>query len=311
MILSVSRRTDIPAFYTDWFISRLQAGDVLVRNPMRYHQVARLRLSSETIDGIVFWTKNPAPLLNRLDALAAYPYYVQITINPYGENVEANVPSKAADIIPAVQRLADVIGPHRVIWRYDPILLSRTYTVAHHLGYFHYMAQRLKGYTRKCIFGFIDDYKSTRHNADVLAMRPIHGDAMHALAKGMAAAARRAGIALETCCEEIDFSPYGIGQACCVDAGLLSDIGGVPLRADKDRNQRKTCRCATSMDIGVYNTCENGCYYCYANYDEKKIPRNIAAHDPSSPLLVGHLEAGDTVYDRAMPSFADPQLRIG
>lgn len=309
MLLSVSRRTDVPAFFADWFYRRLREGYVLVRNPRWYHQVARISLSPEVVDGIAFWTKNPAPMLDRLRLLDAYPYYFHVTCNAYGPDIEARVPRKGGVILPAMRRLSDAIGPHRVIWRYDPVLCNESYTEAHHLRYFEEMAKRLEGVVDTCVFGFIDEsYKTVQRHLRALALTPIDEAAMHRMAKAFAEIAGAHGIALQACSEPIDFSEYGIGRAHCVDKALFERIGGYRLALEKDKNQRRICSCAASVDIGAYNTCGNACQYCYANYDERKIPLNTAQHDPASPLLVGQVEDGDEVYDRRLPSNIDPQV---
>ena len=148
MIISASRRTDIPTYYSDWFLNRVKAGYVYVRNPMNVHQISQISLSPEVVDGIVFWTKNPIPMLDKLDALKDYMYYFHFTLNSYSADVEKNIPSKSKAIIPAFQRLSDLIGPDRVIWRYDPIFLSETYTMDYHVHYFEELAKRLAPYTK-------------------------------------------------------------------------------------------------------------------------------------------------------------------
>ena len=145
MIISASRRTDIPTYYSNWFLNRVKAGYVYVRNPMNAHQIS---FSPEVVDGMVFWTKNPIPMLDKLDALKDYMYYFQFTLNSYGVDVERNIPSKNKVIVPAFQRLSDLIGPDRVIWRYDPIFLSETYTMDYHIRYFEELAKRLYPYTK-------------------------------------------------------------------------------------------------------------------------------------------------------------------
>lgn len=164
MIISASRRTDIPTYYSDWLLNRVKAGYVYVRNPMNAHQISRISLSPEVVDGIVFWTKNPTPMLDKLDALRDYMYYFQFTLNSYGTDVERNIPSKNNVIIPAFQRLSDLIGPGRVIWRYDPIFLSKTYTMNYHIRYFEELAKRLSPYTKKCTISFLDIYRNTEKN---------------------------------------------------------------------------------------------------------------------------------------------------
>ena len=291
MILSVSRRTDIPANYAQWFFGRLREGRVMARNPRNARRMAEIPLNPQAVDAIVFWTKNPAPLLDGLPFLAPYPYYVQITITAYGEDVEPRVPSKEGIVLPAVRRLADAIGPERVVWRYDPILLSRAYTAARHLECFARIARALSGYTRRCVIGFVEAYANTRRNAQGMGLEAITPEAMHALAGPLARIARAEGMEMAACCEPEDFAAHGIGPARCIDAALLERIAGRPLGLAKDRNQRALCGCAASVDIGAYNTCLNGCLYCYANYNARAVQANAAAHDVASPLLVGNVDA--------------------
>lgn len=182
MIISASRRTDLPTYYSDWFLHRLREGYVCVRNPMNFHQVSQIPLTPDVVDGIVFWTKNPIPMLPKLDQLKDYPYYFQFTLNAYGPDVEAHVPSKSALIIPAFQALSRQIGAERVIWRYDPILLTPRYTVDYHVRYFEEIAKRLSGYTHKCVISFLDLYGSTKRGMSHLALLPLGEEEMAELA---------------------------------------------------------------------------------------------------------------------------------
>ncbi|HEX3030198.1 MAG TPA: DUF1848 domain-containing protein [Clostridia bacterium] len=158
MIISASRRTDIPAFYSDWFFNRVKEGFAMVRNPMNPHQVSRISLDRASVDGIVFWTKNPENMLPKLDLIKDYPYYFQFTLNPYDISLEPRVPRKAA-VIATFKRLSDIIGPQRIIWRYDPILLNGAVDIEYHEKYFGVLAKKLEGYTSKCVISFIDSYK--------------------------------------------------------------------------------------------------------------------------------------------------------
>jgi len=158
MIISVSRRTDIPAFYSDWFFKRLEEGFVLVRNPMNPQQVSKVSLSKAVVDCFVFWTKNPKSMLEKLPLLAGYDYYFQFTLNPYDQEIEVNLPKKA-EIIKTFIELSNLIGKDRVIWRYDPILLTDKITIGDHLEYFNILAGQLGDYTRKCVISFLDQYQ--------------------------------------------------------------------------------------------------------------------------------------------------------
>ncbi len=303
MIISASRRTDIPSFYSDWFINRIREGFVYVRNPMNYHQVSRISLSPDVVDGIVFWTKNPTPMMKKLDALSDYMYYFQFTLNAYGKDVEGNVPLKNDVIVPAFRRLSDKIGPERVIWRYDPILLTEKYTMEYHTEYFEALAKRLSGYTEKCVISFVDYYRNTESQMKPHAMMPLTKEDMLLMAERISDIGRKYKIRIESCAEEIDLESAGISHGACIDKRLFERLLGCPLSSGKDKNQRKECGCMESVDIGLYDTCMNGCRYCYANHSEKMLKRNIALYDPNSPLLCGRIEEEDIIKERAIKSF--------
>ncbi len=302
MILSVSRRTDIPAFYSDWFFNRLKEGFVYVRNPMNIHQVSKIMLSPEVIDCIVFWSKNPKPMLSRLNELKDYMYYFQYTVNPYNNGMEVGVPKKE-NIINTFKELSDMIGPKRVIWRYDPILLTDKMDMDYHICYFEEIAKRLKGYTDTCVISFVDLYKKTRNNLKDTEARELTAKEMMMLSARLFLIAQQYGITIQTCAEEIALESLGIKHGKCIDNVLIEDLLGVKLVVSKDPNQRKECGCVQSIDIGEYNTCSHGCKYCYANFKESMVFQNRTAHDPNSPLLVGNLKPDDKVTDRKLFSF--------
>lgn len=302
MILSVSRRTDIPAFYSDWFYNRIREGQVCVRNPMNRHQVSKIRLSPDVIDCIVFWSKNPAPMLPRLDELADYMYYFQFTVTPYDRELETGLPQKES-IIETFRLLSDRIGPKRVIWRYDPILFSQSMDVQYHLHGFEAIAKRLASCTQTCVISFVDLYQKTRRNLRETTVREPGADEITRLAAGLASIASSYGIRIQSCAERIDLEPMGIRHGRCVDRVLIEELLGCRLEVAKDRNQRPECGCVQSVDIGAYDTCSHGCLYCYANTDTETVYRNRELHDPSSPLLIGRMEEGDVVKERVIRSF--------
>lgn len=310
MIISASRRTDIPSYYTEWFFNRLKEEYVLVRNPVNMHQISRICLSREVVDGIVFWTKNPAPMLKRLDELEKYHYYFQFTLTAYGPETETNLPSKNKVIIPVFQRLSREIGKEKVIWRYDPVFFSDVYTMEYHCRYFEVLSSRLAGYTEKCTISFLDLYKNTQQNARRLNMQPMTAGWQNELAERFAKIAQKYNIHIDTCTEAGDFSRFGIGHACCVDKALLERIGKFRLNVEKDRNQREGCGCVTSIDIGAYNTCKNGCLYCYANYNSAMVENNFQKHNVNSPLLFGEVGGADIIKERNMESLVERQLSL-
>ncbi len=310
MIISVSRRTDIPAFYSEWFFNRLQEGYVLVRNPMNFHQVSRIRLDPEVADAFVFWTKNPSPMLDRLDELESYLYYFQFTLNPYGRDIEPGLPSKRDVLIPAFRKLSGRNGRERVIWRYDPIFFSEKYDLEFHCRCFEELAGQLGPYTEKCVISFLDVYRNINRSIQENGIIQETEKMQRELAACFVPVAEKNGFCIETCAETHDFDDLGICHGRCVDPGLLERIGGFRLDAGKDPAQRSACGCAASIDIGTYNTCRHGCVYCYANHGGDAILRNFRSHDPASPLLIGELGSGDKVYDREMKSLADRQVSL-
>lgn len=310
MIISASRRTDIPAYYMDWFVNRLKEGYVLTRNPMNCHQISRVSLLADAVDGIVFWTKNPTPMLSRLAELEPYPYYVQFTLTPYGPEIEAGLPSKNQVLIPAFQTLAGEIGRERVVWRYDPIFFSEQYTMEYHCRYFRVLASKLSAWTEKCTVSFLDLYRNTERNLKPFGLIGETPKRQAELLERFAQIARECGIELDTCAETQDFGHLGVGHAKCIDRERLERIGGFKLNVGRDANQREACGCVSSIDIGMYNTCLNGCRYCYANYQEGMIRKNFAMHDPRSPLLFGMVAEGDVIRERKMESLAERQMRL-
>ncbi|MRR17645.1 MAG: DUF1848 domain-containing protein [Deltaproteobacteria bacterium] len=285
MIISCSRRSDIPAFYSDWFFNRLREGFAQVRNSVNPQQVRRISLAPANVDCIVFWTKDPAPLLDRLSLLNDFTFYFQFTLTPYGPDCEPHLPPKK-EIIDTFMRLSDKIGNRRIIWRYDPILLSEKINVDYHVDHFGNMAQRLAGHTEKCVISFIDIYRHIVSRMAGLGVRTPDESEMRTLVRSIARIARGCGIDVETCAEEIDLGDLGIAHGRCIDDRLISELSGKKLNIAKDKYQRKLCGCATSVDIGAYNTCRHSCCYCYANINPGKLEKNLSRHCVQSPLLI-------------------------
>ncbi|HWP79571.1 MAG TPA: DUF1848 domain-containing protein [Candidatus Acidoferrum sp.] len=310
MLISASRRCDIPMYCSQWFFRRIREGFALVRNPMNFHQVSRISLLPDVVDGIVFWTKNPAPMLGRLDELKDYPYCFQFTVTPYDADIEPNIPSKEQFIIPIFQNLSRKIGPRRVIWRYDPVILSEKYTPWYHLEHFEKFAGLLAPYARSCTFSFLEMYRNTAKNTQGLNLRAISQEDMVNLAKAFAEIASAHHLTLNTCAEQIDLDAHGISHARCIDKNLFEELRGCGLSIDKDKNQRPECGCSASIDIGAYQTCIGGCRYCYANFSPGTAVANFARYDPSSPLLCGTVGPEDVVRARRMCSCKEPQLNM-
>lgn len=310
MILSVSRRTDIPAFYAEWFFQRIREGFLYVRNPMNPRQVSRIGLSPEVVDCIIFWSKNPAPMLERLDELREYPFYFQFTLTGYGRDIEPGLPDKRKEVIGTFQKLSEKVGKERVVWRYDPILVNGRYTIEYHLKAFEEIAGCLKGYTEKVVISFVDFYAKTLRNTKDLYIKSLSREEMREIAEGMAQIAKSCGLVIETCAEQINLQDVGIRHGSCIDQKQIEKIAGCSLSVKKDKNQREACGCCESIDVGAYNTCRNGCRYCYANYHEEQVRKCIACYDVDSPLLCGRIEPEERVTERKVRSFRNPQLSI-
>lgn len=310
MILSVSRRTDIPSYYSEWFLERLKEGYVYTRNPMNPKQVSKLELSPEQVDCIVFWTKNPEPMLARLEELAAYPFYVQFTLTSYGRDIEANVPHKKEIMIPVFQRLSQKIGSKRVIWRYDPILFTKRYTPEYHVKAFRQMAAALNGYTKKCVISFVDTYAKNKKRMQALGVYELPKEELEAFATELCDIARENDMVMASCAEIVDLARCGIEQNACIDKNLIEEIIGCKLKGAKDKNQRNECGCMESIDIGTYHTCENGCVYCYANHSEEQVKKNLEQYDVHSPLLCGKIGEDDKVTVRKVMSLKEEQLSL-
>lgn len=310
MILSVSRRTDIPAYYADWFYNRMKEGFLYVRNPMNAHQISRVELSPEVVDCIVFWTKNPLPMFERLDELGEYSYYFQFTLTGYGKDMEPGLPDKRQVLIPAFQKLSEKLGAKRVIWRYDPILINGRYTAEYHLKAFEEIAGRLQGCTEKVVISFLDFYAKIRDSMTKLQVQELSEKEMLNLAGQMVMAAGKYGMAVESCGEKIDLESIGVRHGSCIDKKLIEEIIGCKLNGGKDKNQRPECGCLESVETGLYNTCRNGCRYCYANFSEAAVRANIKACDPASPLLCGSIGPEDRVTERKVRSLKEMQISL-
>lgn len=308
MILSVSRRTDVPNYYSDWFVNRIKEGFLYVRNPMNAHQISRIALSPDVVDCIVFWTKNPANMMEKLECLQDYVYYFQFTLTGYGRDIEPNLPNKREELIPTFKQLSKKIGKEKVIWRYDPILISKKYTMDYHLRAFEEIASNLADYTEKVVISFVDFYTKTQRNTRELDIRQLTNEEMINLAAQMAQIASRYNLIIESCAEQINLQKIGIQHGSCIDKKLIEKILGCKLNGEKDKNQRGECGCLESVEVGSYNTCLNGCKYCYASFNNEKVKENVKTYDPDAPLLCGDITADDNITDRRVKSLKDAQL---
>ncbi|MGL4762371.1 MAG: DUF1848 domain-containing protein [Sarcina sp.] len=301
MIISVSRRTDIPAFYSEWFFYRLKEGFVYVVNPMNPKQVSKIELTPENVDCFVFWTKDATPMLERIDELKNYKFYFQYTITGYSLDVESGILNKKK-VIETFKKLSNKIGSNKMVLRYDPIFLSDKYTIEYHCRAFEKLCFQLQGYTNRCVISFMDLYKKTNKNTKHLNVKPIALNDVYKIASKFSEIAKHFNLQLETCSESYDLSEFGIKKGKCIDDEMIGDILGYEVEIKKDNTQREVCGCVKSVDIGQYNTCKHLCSYCYANFNEAKVRENIELHDKKYPLLVGKVRDDAKITERIMKS---------
>ncbi len=288
MILSVSRRTDIPAFYPHWFMNRVNEKFVYVRNAFNANQISNISIAPEVVDCIVFWTKNPAPLLPYLKAICDVynnAFYFQYSINGYEKEIEPGVPD-IAERINTFKQIAAEYGKIRVVWRYDPIFLSHKYSLDWHIRTFNQLFSELKDYTDTCVISFIDMYAKTKNNIKPYEIRSLTIEEMNYIAAEFSKTVQGSNIAIKTCAEGIELDKYGILHNSCIDRERIEKIIGYKLKVKQD-NQRPFCQCIECADIGQYNTCQHGCKYCYANFNSNMVAAAVKAHDDKSPLLTG------------------------
>ncbi len=279
MIISASRRTDIPAFHSQWFMNRLREGFALMQNHQLDERLYRVPLTPDVVDCIVFRTKNPAPMLTRLDALQDYNYLFNITMNPYGREMEANLP-RLQDRVDTYKELADRIGSLRMIWRYDPVFLSPKYDLDFHRRAFEYLCRELAPYSYKCMIGFVIHHPFVAKRIDPLNIKKRDADDMRTIGAIFGEISGRYGQTIETCATEVDLDSSGITHGACVERRQIEQIVGYRFEKVREKYLRPICNCMESIDIGHYSTCDNGCLYCYATPQKARL-----GVDPLSPSL--------------------------
>lgn len=293
MILNTGGRTDTVQYYSEWLLNRFREGYVLSRNPLFPNIVNRIELNPEVLDVVVFCSKDYRPILPRLHEISdRFNCYYHYTITAYGTDIEPRVPS-IEESIRTLKALAAQVGPEKIAWRYDPVLLTEKYTIERHLETFDRMARELAPYVDRCIFSFVEMYKKLEVNMPEL--RPVSEQDKLTLAKRMGAIARQYGLYLQTCATKEDYEQFGIHRSGCMTAEIFSMSLGIRFKKSNHKGSRAECLCMESRGLGDYNSCPNGCRYCYANKDHEKALQNYLAHDPNSPLLLGHLQPGDKV----------------
>ncbi len=307
MIINTGQRTDIPAFYSEWFANRLREGYVCVRNPYNPNQVSRYRLDPAVVDVIGFCTKNKAPMFPYMDLLKDYGQYWFVTITPYGRDIEPNVPDKH-QLIEDFKTLSDLVGREAVGWRYDPVFLSDRYTEAYHIHAYEQIASALDGYTGTSVISFIDLYPKVRRNFP--EAREVEREQRLRLGQTFIKIASAHGMTVKPCAEGDELAEFGADCSGCMRISDYEKAIGKRLHAPKRKGARAECACYLSCDIGAYNTCKHLCRYCYANAETETVMSQSRLHDPNSPFLIGNYKEDDQIHDVPQESWIDGQMTL-
>ncbi len=295
MIICASRRTDIPAFHSEWFMNRLRAGSVLVRNPMSRNLVHRVDLSRSNVDCIVFVTKDPGPMVPHLREIGSmgHMYLFQVTLTPYGKAIEPNMRSKG-DINDSCIAISDRIGRDRMTWRYDPVIFNGSMGLEYHRRKFDMLCGEASQWTDRCIFSFVDTYGKLSRFQEQGLIRPVSKQEMLDFARMASKIAEDHGITLTHCCSKLDLEGFGIQRRGCLDKEMMRSLN-IPYET-MDAPLREGCRCVKSIDIGEYDTCNHGCIYCYANRSDSSA-RVGRTYDPDSEMLWGDISSRDNIRE--------------
>lgn len=293
MILNVSSRTDVVAYFSKWFMNRLKEGFVCVRNPFYKSKVSKIYFKD--VDLIVFCTKNPIPILNDLDKINI-PFIFHVTLTPYKKDIEPNVPPKGR-IIEAIKKLSKKIGKERLWVRYDPVFINDVYTLEYHVKNFDKMCELLDGYVDKIIISFLDMYQNVWYNMPYLRFKTLTDEDYKTIGTNFYKSAKNHGMTVQTCAEKRNLKEYGFEVSDCVTKEIASKFTGKENFKTWQARKGK-CKCVSMVDIGEYNTCLNLCKYCYANYDETKVKDNVKLHSDESSLLIENINDQDEIIAR-------------
>lgn len=316
MIISASRRTDIPAFYTKWLINRIKAGYCAVPNPFNRNQVSYISLKPEDVEVIVFWTRNPSPLLPYLKELdeRGFRYYFQFTILDNPTEIDQKVPPLSSSIKTFI-KLSDIVGPERVIWRYDPIVLSKATGVQFHIDTYEKIAEELHGHTIRSVISVMDIYKKAgrrlanlqKQGIEIVDYQGKSSERFDFLMEHLVQTASSHNLEIFSCSEVLDLTQYGIAKGKCIDDDYIRKVFNISVSQKKDHSQRAECGCVISKDIGMYDSCLFGCQYCYATTSFERAKINHEKHDPTSPSLLGWFDIKPPTNDE-QPSLFDPKV---
>lgn len=306
MILNISGRTDLVAFYTPWLMNRFKEGYVYSRNPMYPEVVMKYDLSPSKIDAIVFCSKNYKPILKYIDEInSKYNIICHYTITAYDNDVEKNVPS-IDESIETLIKLSNKIGKDKIIWRFDPVLKTKKYTIDYLIEKFDYMASILHNYVSRVLFSYVEMYKKLETNMSEII--PFTNDEKIKIAYEFGKIAKKYNLYIQTCACKEDYSQFGIHKSGCVTKEILEICTKKRYKNIPLGKTRENCNCVSMRDIGAYETCPHGCKYCYANKNHEQAYKNFKSHNPNSPILFGNISSRDIIKNAVQTNYIDTSV---
>ena len=309
MIINTGARTDTVQYFTPWLIKRFEEGFVYVRHPWYPEKVTKYLLNPEVVDCVEFCSKNYKPILNDLHKITdRFNTYFHYTITAYGKDVEPNVPS-IDESIDTLYKLENIVGAKRLVWRYDPVLYTKNYNFDVHKKTFEYLTSKLSGHVDRCVFSFVDMYKKLKYNMPEII--PLKYEDKDELAHMLGEVAKKYNLKIQTCGNMGDWTKYEINKSACMTLGLLGEANGVVFKDRIHKGIREGCHCIESRDIGAYDSCINGCKYCYANVNPNKAIQNYKLHNENSPMIIGDVRSTDIIQNAVQVSYLTKNILKG
>lgn len=303
MIINTDSRTDTVQYYSDWLLKRFKEGFVYSRNPLFPNIVTRYELNPNILDCVVFCSKNYEPILDRLTEITdKFNTYFHYTITAYGRDIEPNVPT-IDESIETLIKLSKIVGKQRIAWRYDPILLTKKYTKQVHYNTFDYMSKRLSPHIDRCIFSFVDMYKKLETNMPEIII--LNNNDKIEIAKNIGSIAKKHNMIIQTCATIEDFKQFGILQSGCMTSKILGNANNITFKKVRHSGNRQGCKCIENRNIGDYDTCPNGCKYCYANKNPQIAQENYKKHNPNDLMILGNLKPTDEIQQSNQKSYLE------
>lgn len=303
MIINTGSRTDTVQYYSDWLLKRFKEGFVYSRNPLFPNIITRYELNPNILDCVVFCSKNYEPILDRLTEITdKFNTYFHYTITAYGRDIEPNVPT-IDESIETLIKLSKIVGKQRIAWRYDPILLTKKYTKQVHYNTFDYMSKRLSPHIDRCIFSFVDMYKRLETNMPEIII--LNNNDKIEIAKNIGSIAKKHNMIIQTCATIEDFKQFGILQSGCMTSEILGNANNITFKKVRHSGNRQGCKCIENRNIGDYDTCPNGCKYCYANKNPQIAQENYKKHNPNDLMILGNLKLTDEIQQSNQKSYLE------